>query len=111
MTNIEFSKRINEKRNQIHTLKREIEVMKANHIQEHKRFDLGEKVEVVTKEHRSVSFSRELIPETKRFAFVKSFNVHTDGSISTDLYKCRKDGKVSSHNDYLVQEYQINKIK
>lgn len=46
-----------------------------------------------------------------RFAFVKSYSVGYYGSITIDLYKCKKDGTKSSHTDWVRSSEIISKAK
>lgn len=96
-------KRIEEGIRAFQALRRE---MDAQYIEEHKRFNIGDKVRIVYDERTHLGRN---IPKEERLAFVRSFSVSYYGDVDTHLLKCKNDGTPSLHSDH-AQEAEIHPI-
>lgn len=74
--------------------------LKCDYIDTNKKFELGDKVEITTPSYKH-HWSGEIIPETKRFAYVSGFEVDFRSEVTTLFYRAKKDGQPSKiGNDY-----------
>lgn len=80
---------------QISDLNNKREKLSADYIEEHKRFDVGDKVELFYAEYKN-PFSGKPIPARSEFAYVKVITVY-EGAIHYRFWKAKKDGSKSSH--------------
>jgi len=82
--------------------------IKNAYIDSNKRFDVGDKIEIKSPERKVGWGSSKVIPESTRIAFVVGHKVSWyDNSIEYLVKKAKKDGTVSSVNDYYQSSFDV----
>lgn len=98
-----YLKQAEKLKNEIDAKKNELIALRKDYIEKNKEFNVDDKVEITTPARKGVKIlpgKTKDIPETKRLAFIKGFDVRTDGSIRCKLLKAKKDGSKSKFSDY-----------
>lgn len=107
MTQEDFKIEIERIYNETYKLSQDKIKLKDDFILKNAKFELGEKVKVVTPE--SKNFER-INPEKIEFGFIGERYVNDRGEIKYEVYKIKKDGTQSSHKLWVWYNNIIEKF-
>ncbi len=88
--------------------KAEIEKARIQYIEDNRIFKDGDKIVITTPEHPVWRYIKggngdsveSIVPETKRFAFVKGVNLDFKNDLRYQLFGCKLDGQPSKLSDH-----------
>ena len=99
MTKEDYELKVEKLDNEINALKNEKSKLKNLYIDANKKYDVGEKVCVLTKNDK------------EEYAFIKWISIGYKNDIQYSLFKCKKDGTPSKRTLYRYYVKEIKKIK
>ena len=94
---------------QINNLKIELLKLKQEYIKSNAKFEVGQKVKIITPPHKFwIANGEEGMTEHKeRFAYIEGYAVDHMNNVCPKLKKAKKDGTISKHDDWCRGERSI----
>lgn len=80
----------------------------------YKKFKMGDKVKIITPEHKATSFLTgkiSIVPEAVRYAFVVGYEINFRNDVCLQLKAAKKDGEISKKRDYYAHNEIIEAIE
>jgi hypothetical protein len=103
MTQEQFKKAINDRHSHIKTLEKEIAELRDTYLNEHAKFEIGEKVIVIQKNWND--------RVDQGIAFINRMWAQDSGKIEYRFNKPKKDGTMSSFRFYVSYHYEVKKLQ
>lgn len=101
MTQEQFKKAINDRESHIKNLRKEIAELTETYLNEHTKFEIGEKVLLVETNWNGVV--------KEQIAFISKMWT-TDGKINYNFHKAKKDGTPSQMKLYTYGRHEVKKL-